>query len=208
MAKFLECILCLFKPDSGGGEDVEVKASPTLDELKTHFQKATIDDLIDGIKELLEINKGLKTKHDNPSTSSESASTKEKPLFKLIGGKILKIFNKRMEKMAGKVDLFQSDGEVPQVVSEILEQVGKAHWTVAGLSMIGYLLSKKGKMLKNQGECLELLQHMFELASHIKNVKHLLQQEAEMPRKALDLIAKGSMICASQLKSKKFFRLK
>ncbi|GLJ20056.1 hypothetical protein SUGI_0363720 [Cryptomeria japonica] len=122
------------------------------------------------------------------------------------GDKFLSFVNEQKEKFGETVDLFKSDGQVLGVISGILEEVGKTHWAVAGLSMIGHLLTKVCEMSDNQDECLKLLQYMLDLAEHINKLQSLLPQENEKLTNALVVIVKGSMLCAKQLHSKKLFR--
>ncbi|GLJ19419.1 hypothetical protein SUGI_0350320 [Cryptomeria japonica] len=146
MAKFLDCIdlvssfitanclegiasLCTTK-----GPELSLKQ----DELKALSQvkdTESIDILIGAIHLMLEKETAQKKNQDKTSTSSESTSMTEKldewtPLFE-TGATILTFVNDYMQ----EIDLFQSDGEVFKVVSEILKQIGQIHPVVAGLSM-------------------------------------------------------------------------
>ncbi|GLJ20068.1 hypothetical protein SUGI_0364060 [Cryptomeria japonica] len=105
-----------------------------------------------------------------------------------------------------EVDLLKSGEQVSDVISGILEQVGKAYWTVAGLSMIGYLLTKVGQTSDNQNECLKLLQYMLDLADHIHRLERQDLQAKEKLKNTLVIIVKGSMLCAKQLSSNRLFR--
>ncbi|GLJ19453.1 hypothetical protein SUGI_0351070 [Cryptomeria japonica] len=107
---------------------------------------------------------------------------------------------------AEMVDLSNSGGGVLSVISGILQEVGKIHWTVAGLSMIGHLLTKMHQMSDNRDQCLKLLQYMLDLAEHINNLGRLLPEGDENIEKALVIIVKGSMLCAKQLQAKKLLR--
>ncbi|GLJ20070.1 hypothetical protein SUGI_0364080 [Cryptomeria japonica] len=84
------------------------------------------------------------------------------------GDKFLSFVNEQKEKFGETVDLFKSDGQVLGVISGILEEVGKTHWAVAGLSMIGHLLTKVCEMSDNQDECLKLLQ-CYLVSSHVRS---------------------------------------
>lgn len=106
-----------------------------------------------------------------------------------------------------QVDPFRSRGQVLCVISDILEAVGKIHWVLAGLSVIGHLLTKIAEMSDNRDECLHLLQYMVDLADHIIKLSGLVPQEREKLKNALVIIVKGSMLCAKQLYSNTLFRL-
>ncbi|GLJ19423.1 hypothetical protein SUGI_0350370 [Cryptomeria japonica] len=152
---------------------------------------------------------GLLDKKDNPSKSSKLTSPTEKqPMwasFIQSGDTFLSFVDNYIQKSCKKVDLFESGGQVLTIISAILEDVGKVHWAVAGLSVIGYLLAKVGKMSDNRDECLQLLQYMLDLAVHIEKLRGLVPHEKEKLKNALVIIVKGSMLCAKQLSSKKFF---
>ena len=76
---------------------------------------------------------------------------------------------------------------------EILEQLEKSHWVIAGLSMMAYFLSNIDKVSQNRIECLHLLECVIDLAQHaVRNLKNMMTaEEAETVRQnvALGIVA-------------------
>ncbi|XP_057821849.2 probable disease resistance protein At5g66900 isoform X2 [Cryptomeria japonica] len=194
--------------ESNGSE-----ASLMFGDVNTRFQAvdvANINVLIDTIKIILKRKTTPKHQEDNPNRSSEITTNTEKlPMwasFIQSGVTFLSSVNDHMKKYFKTVDPFRSRGQVLCVISDILEAVGKIHWVLAGLSVIGHLLTKIAEMSDNRDECLHLLQYMVDLADHIIKLSGLVPQEREKLKNALVIIVKGSMLCAKQLYSNTLFR--
>ncbi|GLJ19511.1 hypothetical protein SUGI_0352320 [Cryptomeria japonica] len=155
------------------------------------------------INKLIDINKTLLK--NNGETKSNKNIPSECKLILESGGTLLQILNQQMDKSGERVDLFNPD-QVLGIVSFILVGVGNNHWVLAGISMIGHLLTKVGDMAENRNECLEILQYMVDVAYRIKILKPLVRNEEKQLEKGFAIIVKGSMLCAKQLRSKNFFR--
>ncbi|GLJ30209.1 hypothetical protein SUGI_0597660 [Cryptomeria japonica] len=185
------------------------KPLPTLQEVISSFQKIDIesqgDDFIKAFEDFLRT--AQKPTTDTPSTSSPDTD-KLSNWASIIqnGGDFLKFVNDHTEKI--KIDSKDSSfqlGEATKIVGDILEQIGQVHWAVAGLSMVGYLVSKCVKVSENRNECVELLQQMIKLVSHITKLKIHIKEEKGKFEEAFQYILEGSLSCASQLQSGKFF---
>ncbi|GLJ30212.1 hypothetical protein SUGI_0597740 [Cryptomeria japonica] len=158
------------------------KPPPTLQEVISNFENINIESQADGfIKAVEDVLKTARTHtQDTPSTSS-SHTDKLSNWDSIIqsGGKFLKFVNDHTEnvKIDTKDSFFQS-GEATEIVGNILEQFGHVHWAVAGLSMAGYLVKKCAKVSDNRNECLEVLQEMITLVSHITKLrKHIIEEK-------------------------------
>ncbi|GLJ30210.1 hypothetical protein SUGI_0597690 [Cryptomeria japonica] len=185
------------------------KPLPTLQEVISSFQKIDIesqgDDFIKAIEDFLRT--AQKRTTDTPSTSS-SHTDKPSNWASIIqsGGTFLKFVNDHTEKI--KIDTKDSScqlGEATKIVGNILEQIGQVHWAVAGLSMVGYLVSKCAKVSENRIECVELLQQMIKLVSHITKLNIFIKEEKVKFEEAFQYIIEGSLSCASQQQPGKFF---
>ncbi|GLJ30214.1 hypothetical protein SUGI_0597760 [Cryptomeria japonica] len=185
------------------------KPPRTLEEVISNFQEIDIKSQGDGFIKAIEDN--LKTAQkrttDTPSTSS-SHTDKPSNWASIIqsGGTFLKFVNDHTEKI--KIDTKDSSfqlGEATKIVGNILEQIGQLHWAVAGLSMVGYLVSKCAKVSQNRIECVELLQQMIKLVSHITKLNIFIKEEKVKFEEAFQYIIEGSLCCASQQQSGKFF---
>ncbi|KAH9327100.1 hypothetical protein KI387_007278, partial [Taxus chinensis] len=163
-----------------------------------------IDEFIDVIENLLDT-LDIKSKADKPLTRSvdpETAKTNASSVWTSLlhgGTTLLEFLNKHIQVEKG-------DEVSRQAVADILEKVGKVHWVVGGLAIIAFLLDQIGQIYENQAECIDLLRQMLKLSGHIRQLKLNMPQEEKEFSEAMLLIVDGSMMCASQLKSKKFFR--
>ena len=100
----------------------------------------------------------------------------------------------------------QGDEGNRQVVVGILQSVGKVHWVVGGLAVVAFLLDQIGQISENRAECIDLLKQMVKLAELIRKLNYDMPQEEKILSEAITLIVQGSMLCASQLKSRSLFR--
>ncbi|XP_059066781.1 uncharacterized protein LOC131027699 [Cryptomeria japonica] len=185
---------------------------PTEENVIKHFETvhnaADVDYLIDLLDKLLEslLNRSKKEKTLQRSISSETLSDSLNgrtsslwTSFLLSGSLFLEFVNKHIQ-------LEKGDEGNRKVVAQILQSVGKVHWVVGGLAVVAFLLDEIGQISENRSECIELLKQMVKLAGHIRKLNYDLPQEDKILSEAITLIVEGSMMCASQLKSRTLFR--
>uniref|UniRef100_A0A0D6QVL5 VHS domain-containing protein n=1 Tax=Araucaria cunninghamii TaxID=56994 RepID=A0A0D6QVL5_ARACU len=121
----------------------------------------------------------------------------------------LEVIHENTESISDKDNIFSA--EVTKVISGMLQGLGKFHWTLGVLTVVGYVLHKIEEVSDNKRECLELLGSMIDVARHVKNLANhnLSQDEEEKLCKVMLTIIQGTMICASLLQKgffKRFFR--
>ncbi|XP_057866895.2 disease resistance protein RUN1 isoform X2 [Cryptomeria japonica] len=94
-----------------------------------------------------------------------------------------------------------------KMVIEVMNGAGKLHCVGVGLSLVGHVLKQMDKVCNNRKQCLRLLQYMFALAKHIKQLDEQLEHEKQKLNDILVFIVKGSIMCISQINSSKFSRI-
>ncbi|GLJ41381.1 hypothetical protein SUGI_0856630 [Cryptomeria japonica] len=177
--------------------------SPTVEKCINLFQtikkKADIDYLIDLIDDQLQAL--LK----RSSTSSEPYSSTLKGRKNSVWSSLIQSGSTFFEFLNKNIQL-EKGGEVRRQDRErLLDDVGKVHWVVGGLSIIAFLLEEISQISENQSECIELLSQMVKLTGHIKLLNYDKLEEENILREAIIMIIEGCMMCASQLKSRKLF---
>ncbi|KAH9307649.1 hypothetical protein KI387_035560, partial [Taxus chinensis] len=187
-------------------------SSPTKEEviglLKAVKDEIDVDYLINSINILLQSrtsNQAAPKELKGEGTISQTINHEgiQWNTFIKSGRTFLTFMKAHLEKINLKADIHSS--ETRKVVVNILNQVGKIHWVVGGLSVIAYLLKKVEKVSYNQSRCLQLLKYMIDFFSHIKKLNHEIPEEEEKLGKALHIIIEGSIICAAQIQSGIFF---
>ncbi|KAH9323362.1 hypothetical protein KI387_018001, partial [Taxus chinensis] len=194
-----ECCVSTASAEAGHSQQLPEDVVARFEALSN---SSSVDELITEIKELLQRQKERLRKKEEASTSSQNRTVEKESICSSLiesGAKFFKIFNDHLEK-------FDKKGDGRAVAKEFLAVVGSIHWLIAGLSITAYLLGKFDKIRDNKEECLQLLESMGSLATHVKNLKNEIPHEREKLEKAVECIAQGSIMCASQLHSKSFFR--
>ncbi|GLJ41386.1 hypothetical protein SUGI_0856710 [Cryptomeria japonica] len=185
--------------------------TPTLENCTDLFRKidnaGDIDYLIDLIDKLLEslLNRSKQEKTLQRSISSENYSDTLKDRAKSVWASFLQSGSLFLEFVNKHIKVEKGDEGNRQAVVQILEKVAKVHWIVGGLSVLAFLLDQMGQISENRCECIELLKQISKLAGHIRRLTYDMPQEYKILNEATVLIVQGSMMCASQLKSKTFF---
>ncbi|XP_057813753.2 disease resistance protein RUN1-like isoform X2 [Cryptomeria japonica] len=185
--------------------------TPTLENCQDLFRKINnagdVDYLIDLIDELLQslLNRSKQEKTLQRSTSSETYSDTLKDRAKSVWASFLQSGSVFLEFLNKHIQLEKEDEGNRRAVAQILESVGKVHWVVGGLSVLAFLVDQMGQISENRSDCIELLKQMSKLAGHIRKLKYDMPQEYKILNEATVLIVQGSMMCASQLKSKTLF---
>ncbi|GLJ41395.1 hypothetical protein SUGI_0856830 [Cryptomeria japonica] len=186
---------------------------PTVENCISIFQTienvADVDCLIDLIDKILEslLNRSKQEKTLQRSISSETYSDTLKDRAKSVWASFLESGSVFLEFVNKHIQLEKGDEVNRQALAHILQIVGKVHWVVAGLSVVAFLLEQIGQISENRSECIELLKQMVKLAGHIRKLKYDMPQEEKILNEATTLIVEGSMMCASQLKSRTLFRI-
>ncbi|GLJ23852.1 hypothetical protein SUGI_0453230 [Cryptomeria japonica] len=157
--------------------------TPKLEEVLRSFQDVDVatqaDVFILAIKRYLEEAAAQKNAQDTPTGSF---SNKDKwpnwDSFIQSGSKFLKFVSDGTEKIDSnfKGDFFQS-GEATKIIGDALQQIGHLHWAVAGLSIVGYLVSRSHQVSQNRTEYVELLKEMCILVYHIKRLYKFIEEK-------------------------------
>ncbi|XP_057813711.2 disease resistance protein RUN1 [Cryptomeria japonica] len=176
---------------------------PTVENCINFFQtikkEADIDYLVDLIDEKLQ------SLLNRSSTSSEPVSCTLKGRENSVWSSLIQSGSIFLEVLNMNIQLEKGDEVRRQDLARRLDDVGKVHWVFGGLSTIAFLLGEIGQVSENQSECIELLSEMVKLAAYIKLLSYDKPNEEKILRKAIIMIIEGSMMCASQLKSRKLF---
>ncbi|GLJ41379.1 hypothetical protein SUGI_0856520 [Cryptomeria japonica] len=177
--------------------------SPTVENCINLFQSIKKDANIDYLIDL--IDEKLQSLINRSSTSSEPVSGALKGRENSVWSSLIQSGSTFVEVLNKNIQLEKGDEVRRQDVARILDYVGRVHWVVGGLSIIAFLLEEIRQVLENQNECIDLLSQMVKLAGHIKLLNYDKPEEEKILREAIIMIVEGSMMCASQLKSRNFF---
>ncbi len=90
------------------------------------------------------------------------------------------------------------------LLSAVLKSASKLHWAGAALSLVVYVLEQVDQGSKNTSECLSLLLAMRDLAKHIRALLPQLPEADEKLKTATSLIAQGTVLCCTHVKSSTF----
>ncbi len=90
------------------------------------------------------------------------------------------------------------------LLCDVLKSASKLHWAGAALSLVVYVLEQVDQGSKNTSECLSLLLAMRDLAKHIRALLPQLPEADEKLKTATSLIAQGTVLCCTHVKSGTF----
>ncbi|GLJ36140.1 hypothetical protein SUGI_0725010, partial [Cryptomeria japonica] len=172
-------------PELGHDEDDKQRAfdlplSSGLDELMSYIEKC--------------LAKSTATDRAEENTSPVASSIK-------YGSDLLRDVLKRCKRYAVKI----MSGETRKVVIDVMKEACQIHWVAAGLSVVAYVLQKVDDASTNKEECVQVLGHMYHLATHIKRLDEQIPQEKL--HDVAEFIFKGTFFCVSRIQSSNLSRI-
>ncbi|XP_057842406.2 disease resistance protein RPV1-like isoform X2 [Cryptomeria japonica] len=140
------------------------------------------------------------------STSLETLSDTLKDRAKSVWSSFIQSGCEFLEFVNKHIQLTKGDEGTREAVAQILQKVEKAHRMAGGLALVVFLLDQIDQISENRSECIQLVRQMAKLAGHIRKLKYDMPQEEDILNEAVLLVVEGSIMCASQLRSRTLFR--
>ncbi|GLJ25037.1 hypothetical protein SUGI_0479210 [Cryptomeria japonica] len=97
--------------------------------------------------------------------------------------------------------------ETRKVVIEVLKGATQIQLLGAGICVVGYLLDQIELLSNNRDQCIQILRLLCALARRVKQLDHLVPVEEKSLDEAVNFIFDGCVLCLSQMKSHRFYRI-
>jgi len=163
-----------------------------------------LEELIKHIGELLEKKKEKKRRwHKNKRQTPNPLPTTSAGFSKLN-----EFLSKGIDCISALKDNFPSQ-EAKQVAQDVINGIGQVHFAVAGLLLISNILERMESLSENEAQCLILLEEMFELLKHIKELNarpQLRKAMEETNKEGTELIMEASLMCCYQIDRSKIHK--
>jgi len=120
--------------------------------------------------------------------------------------KLSEFLSKGIDCISALKDKFPSQ-EAKKVAQDVINGIGQVHYAVAGLLLISNILERMESLSENEAQCLILLEEMFKLAKHIKELNarpQLRKAMEETNKEGTELIMEASLMCCYQIDRSKF----
>lgn len=120
---------------------------------------------------------------------------------------MMSTLSQNCESLNSQLTIKNLSAECYTLLCDVLKSASKLHWAGAALSLVVYVLEQVDQGSKNTSECLSLLLAMRDLAKHIRALLPQLPEADEKLKTATSLIAQGTVLCCTHVKSGTFSKL-
>ncbi|KAH9563024.1 hypothetical protein CY35_05G103400 [Sphagnum magellanicum] len=120
---------------------------------------------------------------------------------------VMSTLSQNCESLNSQLTINNLSAECFTLLCDVLKGASKLRWAGAALSFVVYVLEQVDQRSKNTSECLSLLHAMRDLAKHIRALLPQLPEADEKLKTATSLIAQGTVLCCTHVKSGTFSKL-
>jgi hypothetical protein len=167
-------------------------------------RNVNLDDLINHISELLQ-KKKLNEKGKKRWDKHKRQTPNPLPTTSAGFSKLSEFLSKGIDCISALKDKFPSQ-EAKKVAQGVIKGIGQAHFVAAGFLLISNILERMESLSENEAQCLILLEEMFKLAKHIKQLNarpQLRKAMEETNKKGTELIMEAYLMCCYQINRSK-----
>jgi len=169
-------------------------------------RNVNLDDLINHISELLQKKKLDKKGKKKRWDKNKRQTPNPLPTTSAGFSKLRELFSKGIDCISALKDKFPSQ-EAKIVAQGVIKGIGQGHFVDAGFLLISNILERMESLSENEAQCLILLEEMFKLAKHIKELNarpQLRKAMEETNKEGTELIMEASLMCCYQIDRSKF----